>query len=446
MQFDNLCLIGDDSPDRKALFAWLEQDEKRRLFLIGCEEMEAHPQIRSFRASNLIEKNIAANEVGWSAVMQPLEIRAKEGWEELKFRVEESHIGAHVLFSGVADLGIKAYAHARANWRQGPYVLLSSLKNCLKGVPAIIAGAGPSLEEALPTLGEASGRALLIGAGTALSLLGRHGIEPHLGCVLDSRTPPEFLQSAKKSLYCVHTRLHPKAMAEIEGKKILAPDEGIFSWESWCLGDPETFELGFTAADFAMQAAFYLGCNPILSVGTDLCYRGKTKYAEKREQDQCDLVEVQNRRGSPVLTQRDWLMAARWQRRFTAQHPERRWISAAEEGLSLGDSVEVCPWGEALRLLGPEVDAGSRLAAAVAAAPEWKVDPEREREWLESLERGCRGEMTEEDPVYRYYLAPLWNLWRFVFRRESKTEEDLLEHRRLFFQKALTALKNGSFP
>lgn len=439
-QSDNLCLIGEDALDREKLLAWLESGENRRLFLIGCGEMFSHSRIRAYDASLWIQQNFAANEVGWSAVMQPLEIRAKEGWEGLKRRVEESHLAAHVLFSGVSDLGIKAYVHTRANEKRGPYVLLSSLKNCLKGVPAIIAGAGPSLADALPTIEAAAEKALLIGAGTALSLLGRRGIEPHLGCVLDARTSPEFLKNAKKSLYCVHTQLHPDAMAEIEGRKILVPGQGVFPWEAWWLGDPETFELGFTAADAAMQVAFHLGCNPILCVGTDLCYRGEEKYAEKHDSDKFDLIEVKNRKGKTVLTQRDWLMAAHWQRRFMAEHPERRWISAAEEGLPLGDAIEVASWEEALRCLGLKVDAGARLASRVAAAPEWKLDGGRERRWQESLEGG------EEDLVYRLYLAPLWNLWRSVVQRETKSEEEFLERRSRFFQETITALKTASFP
>lgn len=451
LEWDHLCLIGAISIDQTALLDWLEQSEKRRLFLIGCKAELLHPRIRAYEADTLMKEKIAANEVGWSAVMQPLEIRAAEGWEETKRRVLESHMAARLLFSGVADLGIEAYANARANWKRGPFVSISSLKGCLTGVPAIVAGAGPSLEEALPTLKEAASRALLIGSGTALSLFGKWGIEPHLSCVLDKRTFPKFVQSAKESFFCVQSRLNPEALAEIAGTKILAPEAGPLPWESWWLGEKGEFEAGCTVGNFAAHVAAYLGCSPILCVGMDLCYRGEVKYAEKHEQEKFELIEVQNRKGEPVFTQRDWFMAARWHQALALQYPDRRWISTAQEGLFLGDLVNVLSWNEAISLLGREVDAKERLSRAIQEAPEIVFSSEKDEEWQASLARSLKicssldeGGI-EEEAVYQYYLAPLWNLWRPVFQRETKNEEELSWFRRLFFQKVLTKLGSGSF-
>lgn len=443
---DNFCMIGVGTIDAEALLAWLGGREKRRLFLIACGPSPDHPRIQIYDPSTFLEQNIIANEVGWSAVMQPLEIQASEGWEALESRVRESHLAAHLLLSDVADLGIKAFANARENWKKsGPFAALSSFKGCLAGVPAIVAGAGPSLEEALPTLQDASSRALLIASGTALSICSRWGITPHLASALDKRTLLEVTKGAEGSISCVQSRLNPEVMALLQGTKILAPEGGPLPWESWWLGKQEAIESGNTVGNFATQIALYLGCNPIIWTGMDFCYRGEVKYAENLDQEKCHLLTVQNRQGAPVLTQRDWLMAASWHRGLAAEHTDRRWICTAQEGLVLGDAVETLSWQEALQLLDREIDAGARLKLALQEAPLLQIDPEKEAEWQRSIERSlsaCRAiqtELLEKEPVYFYYLAPLWNLWRPVFQRDS-AKQDLPSIRLLFFLKVLDAL------
>lgn len=445
---ENLCIIGGETIDEKAAIDWLERQEKRRLFLVDCDSRPKHQRVLAYGASSLIEQKIAANEIGWSAVMQPLEIRAAEGYEAIESRVRESHLAARLLLSMVSDLGIRAFSNARENWKKlGPFAPLSSLKDCMKGTPAIVAGAGPSLEEALPTLNEISSRALLIGSGTALSIFSKKGIEPHLACALDSRTPAEFMRSAAGVIACVQSKLNPQAMAEIRGTKILAPQGGPLPWESWWLGEQEMIDSGNTVGNFAAQIAVYFGCRPIIYVGLDLCYRGEVKYAEKHQQERFELIETQNRKGEIVLTQHDWLMAARSHRNLAAEYAERRWISTAQAGLHLGEHVEVLSWEEACLFLNREVNIKERLAAAVQAAPEIKIDEKKESEWQESIERSllaCRRSeevLLREEPVYRFYLAPLWHLWLPVFRRESQKEDDLQRSRLLFFEKALVALR-----
>ncbi len=440
---DNLCLIGIQD---KGVFEWLERDEKRRLFLVGCGWTGSHPRIWSYGGETMLHQKLAANEIGWSAAMQHLEIRAAEGWESLEFRVRESHLAAFLLLSSVKDMGIGAFSNARKNWKRGPFVSLASLKGKLAGIPAIVAGAGPSLEDALPTLKEASSRALLIGSGTALSIFGKWGIKPHLACALDQRTPTAFVKSAEGSLFCVQSQLNSEAMAEIAGRKILATEQGAL-WESWWLSKEGEFDSGCIVGTFATQIALYLGCSPILFTGMDLCYRGNVKYAEHHKQDRFELVETQNRKGASVLTQHDWLMALQWHRTLSSRHPERHWINTALDGLSFGDEVEVFSWKESMQFLKREVDAQERLRAAVEMAPELKVDEGKEAEWQESLKRLLAApslEAMESEPVYRYYLAPLWNLWRPVFQRKYRNEEDFEGARGAFFQKVLTLLNSVS--
>ncbi len=443
-----LCILGAQKLDDAKILEWLEDD--RRLFLIACSTTLDHPRIRTFEAQSLMQKQLASNEIGWGAVMLTLEVHAAAGWEEMRMRILESHQAAHLLLSEVADYGLEAFSNARANWaNNGPFHPLAALKGKFAGTPAIVCGAGPSLEAARPYL-ESSG-ALLFSAGTALALFSQWRVAPHIACVLDKNTPIERLQNFPDAICCLQSRLNPEAIASWKGSKVLAPESGPLPWESWWLGEQESMEFGWTVGNFATKIAHYLGCNPIIWTGMEFCYRGKVKYADQFEQDEAELVETDNRKGESVWTQRDWLAAARWHAELAARHPETRWISTAEEGLPLGDSVETLSWETVAASIQGEANLQGRLHSVLKNSEHLVMDPGKQKEWKESAERslkfcnGFDGKPLELEAVYQFYLAPLWNLWRPLFEREA-VGQDIECHRLLFFQRLLNQAAFSSFP
>ena len=61
----------------------------------------------------------------------------------------------------------------------------NNLKGVFGGFPAIIVGAGPSLEYCIEDLKELKNRAFIIAGGSAVSALSKWGIEPHLIVAVD---------------------------------------------------------------------------------------------------------------------------------------------------------------------------------------------------------------------------------------------------------------------
>jgi hypothetical protein len=59
------------------------------------------------------------------------------------------------------------------------------LKGVFRNVPAVVCGAGPSLEESIATLKTLENKALLIAGGSAITALSYHGIMPHFGVAVD---------------------------------------------------------------------------------------------------------------------------------------------------------------------------------------------------------------------------------------------------------------------
>ena len=93
-----------------------------------------------------------------------------------------------------------ARANAEARRRFAPRYLTNTLRNAgsllggrdlaqlrdkYRGVPAVVVAAGPSLDQAIPTLQALPGRGLLISVDTALRPLLAAGIHPHLVVGLD---------------------------------------------------------------------------------------------------------------------------------------------------------------------------------------------------------------------------------------------------------------------
>ncbi|HNB58627.1 MAG TPA: RluA family pseudouridine synthase [bacterium] len=74
----------------------------------------------------------------------------------------------------------------------------------------------------------------------------------------------------------------------------------------------------------------------------DYCYLDGKKYAlDQEKKDLPGTIEARNRLGEPVLTQRDWIMAARFCDEAAKEYRDRRIISTSVRGLFLGDQIEV---------------------------------------------------------------------------------------------------------
>lgn len=150
-----------------------------------------------------------------------------------------------------------------------------AFKNLFKGQPAIVVGAGPSLNKNIGLLKEASSKALLVCVDAALKPLLKAGIRPHLVTttertegIIDFYTN---LGGLEEIFYVFCAIGHPNVYKVYKGPKIIATRYQELS--DWLSLDPGSLSGGPVVGNFAFNIADYLGCNPIIMVGQDLSFK-----------------------------------------------------------------------------------------------------------------------------------------------------------------------------
>lgn len=149
-----------------------------------------------------------------------------------------------------------------------------SFKGGLQGIPAVICGAGDSLAHQRKELKAVAQKAFLIAAGSAVHSLQDEGIVPHLVAAIDP-TQAMVQSMQRQSFYSVPTliqgRLHPDASRMIHAPKLyLSGGEG-HPFAQYFL--PQVADVGSTVVGYAVHAARWLGCHPLILVGVDLGWK-----------------------------------------------------------------------------------------------------------------------------------------------------------------------------
>lgn len=304
----------------------------------------------------------------------------------------------------------------------------------MAGTPAIIVGAGPSLEENQEALKAWKDKALILAAGSAIQVV---DVEPDLAVAIDPHTPLLRRKFPDVPL-CFQGRVHPDSLTRIKGEKFTFPDSH-FAFESWLTGQ-ESFNSGWTVGNAAVAMAVHLGCNPIILVGMDYCYRGKQKYATQKPSSlTTPLVATTNAKGEAVETQRDWLMAIQWMETFAAAHPETTFINATANGMAIGKPFSAKPLNE---IEPKETGVLAKWASAMNSASSVELPATKLTEWKESLKR-CK-KQPEGEIAFELLLEPLWQVWAPMFERELMADpqplpltEKLKIQRTLFFQQII---------
>ena len=275
-----------------------------------------------------------------------------------------------------------ARANAEARRQFAPRYLVNSLQNApamaagrdvrvltdaYRGVPAVIAAAGPSLDPAIDRLRAVAGRCLLIAVDTALRPLLSAGIEPHLAIGLD---PSELnarhfhrLSACPATWLLTESALDPRANRHFGARTLWfrVSDHEPWPWYREHGLDVGLIDVWGSVITAAFEAAVLAGCDPIVFVGADLAFTGGRPYARGttyelawarevaggRELDEVwqtwmttkESLTAEDMSGSPIVTTRallafrDWLVTH-------AGRSGRRVINATGAGLLFGPGVE----------------------------------------------------------------------------------------------------------
>ena len=163
------------------------------------------------------------------------------------------------------------------------------LFNKFKGIPAIVVGAGPSLDKNVALLKEVNDNAVIIAVDRTLGLLIPLGITPHLVPFIDyseinydEKYAP--LQMDEKLFMVFSQTLHHKITKRFWGEKfVMHMTDRLSGILSHYWGNKGNIPPGLHVGHLAFCLARTMGCDPIILVGMDLAFTGNKFHAEEIE-------------------------------------------------------------------------------------------------------------------------------------------------------------------
>lgn len=276
------------------------------------------------------------------------------------------------------------------------------------GRPAVVVGAGPSLDRVLPALAAHASRAVVITTDTALRPLLHAGVSPEV--VVGADPSPsnarhfENLPPCDDTWLVAESALDPGAAAAFAGRtawfRVAAHEP--WPWAGAAGVDVPVVDMWGSVLTAAWQLALRAGCDPIVFVGADLAFTGGRPYARgttyefdwaysatlgtrldeawRQQIAMSASVTLPGVSGEPVASSqplqafRDWLVAQ-------ASRSGRRVVNATGGGILAGPAIEQATLEEVLggrpaltRALPPPrptaPTGSSAIAAAVAAVRE----------------------------------------------------------------------------
>jgi len=299
----------------------------------------------------------------------------------------------------------------------------SALHGCLAGTPAIIVGAGPSLDRHLETLRRVRSDAAIVAVDTACLPLLAAGVEPDLVIAVDpSQENAEHLTALADvgGAWLVAEASVAPAAFEVFRDRVFTFKVGRhhpWPWlETHGITRP-TVRVWGSVLTAALDLALSAGCNPIVFVGADLAFTGGrpycrgTAFEERWAEDVAggssldevwraaiagsDPIHAEDIGGASVLTSshlaafRDWIVER------TREHADRRFVNASGAGILHGGAIVQSTLSDALDARVPTHDVRHAIRSAHAASPRLQVDAR------EALARQC-------DPARIAGVLPDW--------------------------------------
>jgi len=207
---------------------------------------------------------------------------------------------------------------------------VTSLFGKFRKVPAIVVGAGPSLEKNRQWLQPAQDRAIIICADTILRSLDMQGVKPTITISLDPQEEIKFLFTGvdtTRMTLIAPTIINPEALEAWRGQVVFynkyAPDIG--SLTAIAQSNPGTGYLipGGTVLSVALDLAFRMEADPIAFIGQDLSYPpgaaysagtvyGDSGYEELFERSMEDMVTDIDIFGRELPTKKSLFVTKQW--------------------------------------------------------------------------------------------------------------------------------------
>jgi len=377
-----------------AAVTWLQEDVNRSLIIIEdnpavlkhffqsprAATLLKHPQVSLLylQAGKDFKESLGSN--CWNFLFRkyvcaalPYYLRTKESsFENLRYAIDFESSLTKQLLEELLNFGAAYYHNAYQNYL---YLHRSSLGDALfgkfKGMPAIICGAGPSLEKNRSLLHLLTNRALIFSGGSATNALNSIGMQPHFCVGLDPND--EQLQRLSSNVafevpFFYRSRLNHEAFLKIHAPTLYLTGGGGYAIADYfeetlgIVGEP--FEEGRNVITFALEIAHQMGCSPIIFVGMDLAYTNKKEYSSGVQPSQPSDAHGHSKSrlsridiyGKAVGTEWKWVAESDWIAEWAKEHPEVDLYNCTEGGIGFPGIANDDLSAIAAKLLAKETD------------------------------------------------------------------------------------------
>jgi len=180
--------------------------------------------------------------------------------------------------------------HARVTFRNIAYNLpaylrnpgVEALKDRARGYPAILVAAGPSLARNVDQLHDLRDRAVIIAVQTVFKTLLARGIPPHFVTSLDyHELSAQFFEGIADfgpTILVAEPKAHWRVLDTYRGRMHVLYAGFVDRLLREAAPRRAALPSGSTVAHLSFYLAEYLGCNPILLIGQDLCFTDGLYY------------------------------------------------------------------------------------------------------------------------------------------------------------------------
>ena len=218
--------------------------------------------------------------LGWPPAVR----RHREAFAEIALHVREAMTAATV--------GENTWDTRMSGWIENVLInlpvalahpLLETMEGALRGAPAFLLAAGPSLERNIAQLKHLDGRGVILTVNTAVPALDHHGVRPDLVACLESIDMSSHLRDSpgfRGAHFVVDLPSNPAHFA-LAPRAMLPFSDLVAYYALWLrdIGAATPLNSGCCAAHAAFSAAHLVGCDPIVLVGQDAALTGGSFYS-----------------------------------------------------------------------------------------------------------------------------------------------------------------------
>ncbi len=312
---------------------------------------------------------------------------------------------------------------------------LKPLENSCKGIPAIICGAGSSILKHIPLLKEAREKALIFAGGTSVTVLNNHGIQPHASGIVDPdpNLPNFLMQTHFEHPFFYKSRSGCEIVGRHHGLRLLTQEIHETSFNEWLSDEMQssvdTTKNFWTVTDFLVQQACFLGCSPIIFIGTDLSFTQNKYYADSKLSSMdpsCYAVEEKDIYGNPIQTKIDWVSCSKKISAIAKEHPHITFINATEGGIGFKD-VPNEPFADCLeKYLHTPFDSQAFFVSKILNVPAEKHDPEQLSLFLKKMKESISASLQIIAKMQKE-LVNVFTAWQIKSLDEMNPYEGVLK-------------------